>query len=340
MTKKATADTAPDHTGGGTGEGAGGSTDAATVEPTTRTVGFLGPHGTFSEQVVEGDPALAGCRRVPFGLMTDVIFAVANGEVDFGVVPVENAIEGSVNAVIDTMAFDVDVLILREHLEPVTLDLLTLPDAPLSGIRKVFAIPVAAAQCRTWTRENLPGVEHVPANSNAEAAELAAAQNDPAVAAIANTRAGRIYGLVSAVTGIQDHSDNATRFAVIGRGSVPPPTGHDKTSIVVFQRADEPGSLLAILQEFAARGINLTLLLSRPTKRSLGDYCFILDMEGHVSDPVVADCLRNLHAKHKAVKFLGSYPTASANGHELREHVNDRMTAASEWVSGLQGMIG
>lgn len=304
-----------------------------------RTVGFLGPLGTFSEQVVEGDPHLTDCERVPFGLMTDVLFAVANGEVDFGVVPVENAIEGSVNAVIDTMAFDVDVLILREHLEPVTLDLLTLPDAEISSIRKVLAIPVAAAQCRTWTRENLPGVEHVAANSNAEAAELAAAHDDPTVAAIANARAGRIYGLSSAVTGIQDHTDNATRFAVIGRGTVPEPTGHDKTSIVVFQRADVPGSLLAILQEFAARGINLTLLLSRPTKKSLGDYCFVLDMEGHISDPVIADCLRNLHAKHKAVKFLGSYPAAGDNGHDVRNDVNDRMAAATEWVGALQSMV-
>lgn len=307
--------------------------------PAGRTVGFLGPLGTFSEQVVEGDPLVSGCERVPFGLMTDVLFAVSAGEVDFGVVPVENAIEGSVNAVIDTMAFDVDVMILREHLEPVTLDLLTMPDAPLSTIRKVLAIPVAAAQCRTWTRENLRGVEHVAVNSNAEAAELVAEQADPSVAAIANARAGQIYGLTSAAEGIQDHTDNATRFAVIGRGVIPAATGHDKTSIVVFQRADEPGSLLAILQEFAARGINLTLLLSRPTKRSLGDYCFILDMEGHVSDPVVADCLRNLHAKHKAVKFLGSYPAAGENGHDVREHVNDRMTAASEWVTGLQGLI-
>lgn len=303
------------------------------------TVGFLGPLGTFSEQVVEGDPELADCERVPFGLMTDVLFAVANGEVDFGVVPVENAIEGSVNAVIDTMAFDVDVLILREHLEPVTLDLLTVPDAPLSSIRKVLAIPVAAAQCRSWTREHLPGVEHVATNSNAEAAELAAGHGDPTIAAIANRRAGQIYGLTSAAKGIQDHEDNATRFAVIGRGVVPEPTGHDKTTIVVFQRADVPGSLLAILQEFAARGINLTLLLSRPTKRSLGDYCFILDMEGHVSDPVVADCLRNLHAKHKAVKFLGSYPAAGDHGPDVRNDVADRMVAASDWVAGLQSMI-
>lgn len=305
----------------------------------SNTVGFLGPLGTFSEQVVEGDPQLVDCERVPFGMMTDVLFAVSNGEIDFGVVPVENAIEGSVNAVIDTMAFDVDVLILREHLEPVTLDLLTQTDAPLSGIRKVLAIPVAAAQCRSWTREHLPGVEFVAVNSNAEAAELAAQHDDPAVAAIANTRAGHIYGLLSAAAEIQDHTDNATRFAVIGRGAIPAPTGHDKTSIVVFQRADEPGSLLAILQEFAARGINLTLLLSRPTKRSLGDYCFILDLEGHVADPVVADCLRNLHAKHKAVKFLGSYPAAGENGHDVRESVNNRMTAATQWVTALQGLI-
>lgn len=303
------------------------------------TVGFLGPLGTFSEQVVDKDPALSGCERVPYALMTDVLFAVANGEVDFGVVPVENAIEGSVNAVIDTMAFDVDVLILREAREPVSLDLLTQPKASLEGIEKILAIPVAAAQCRNWVREKLPNAEHIAVNSNAEAAQMVAESNDPTLAAIANTRAGQIYGLRSRAKAIEDHKGNATRFVVIGRDVVPAPTGHDKTSIVVFQRADEPGSLLTILQEFAARGINLSLLLSRPTKKSLGEYCFILDLDGHIADPVVADCLRNLHAKQKSVKFLGSYPAASENGHEVREHANTRMVAATEWVEHIQSLI-
>ncbi|MCB1258421.1 MAG: prephenate dehydratase, partial [Microthrixaceae bacterium] len=295
------------------------------MTPKRTTVGFLGPLGTFSEQVVDKDPALSACERVPYALMTDVVFAVDSGEIDFGVVPVENAIEGSVNAVIDTLAFDANVLVLREAREPVSLDLLTLPNATLSSIKKVLAIPVAAAQCRSWIREKLPEAEHIAVNSNAEAAQLVAEHDDPTLAAIANTRAGQIYGLKSRAKAIEDHKGNATRFVVIGRDTVAAPTGHDKTSIVVFQRADEPGSLLAILQEFAARGINLSLLLSRPTKKSLGEYCFLLDLEGHISDPVVADCLRNLHAKQKSVKFLGSYPAAGENGHEVREHVNSRM---------------
>lgn len=107
---------------------------------------------------------------------------------------------------------------------------------------------------------------------------------------------------------IEDHPENQTRFVAVRPGVVPAPTGHDKTSIVVAQRADRPGSLLAILQEFAARSINLTKLESRPTKKALGEYCFLLDLEGHVADDVVADCLRALRTKHGSVKFLGSYP--------------------------------
>ncbi len=311
-----------------------------TVTGTVTTVGFLGPAGTFSEQAILRDPQLANSSHVPYGQTTEVLFAVDAGEVDFGVVPVENAIEGSVNAVIDTLAFDVNVLIQREVLEPVSLSLLTIPGTPVESIERLYAIPIAAAQCREWIRENLPNVKHVAANSNAEAAQLVAEGNDSRSAAIANDRAGHIYSLESAAAGIEDHKGNATRFVTLGRGHIPAPTGHDKTSIVVFQKSDEPGSLLAILQEFAARAINLSLLLSRPTKQSFGEYCFVLDLDGHISDPVVADCLLNLRAKQGAVKFLGSYPAASENGHEVRQQATSAMVEANKWMSELQGLIG
>jgi hypothetical protein len=119
-------------------------------------------------------------------------------------------------------------------------------------------------------------------------------------------------------TDIEDHPENETRFGVVARDTIPAPTGHDKTSIVVFQKADEPGSLLSILQEFAARAINLTNLHSRPTKRGLGDYCFLIELEGHLSDELVADCLRDLKSKQSDVKFLGSYPAASPHGESVR----------------------
>lgn len=308
--------------------------------PAPRRVGFLGPVGTFTEQAMLREPDLAEMEAVPYSLMTDVLFAVAEGEIDLGVVPVENAIEGTVNATVDTMAFDVDVLIQREMLEPVALHLLTVPGAELSRVRQVVSIPVASAQCRTWLREHLPDVEYVAAKSTAEAAEVVAKAADPTVAAIANERAAQVYGLDQAGTDIEDHPENQTRFVLVGRSGIPAPTGHDKTSIVVFQRADRPGSLLAILQEFAARSINLSLLLSRPTKTSLGDYCFVLDLDGHLADPVVADCLRTLRATQSDVKFLGSYPAAGTHAPAARAEVDAAFGAADGWIADLRSQLG
>jgi prephenate dehydratase len=314
--------------------------NAATADTSTpRRVGFLGPVGTFTEQAMLRESDLAALEAVPYPLMTDVLFAVAEGEVDLGVVPVENAIEGTVNATVDTMAFDVDVMIQRELLEPVALHLLCLPDAELSEIKQVVSIPVASAQCRTWLREHLPDVEYVAANSTAEAAETVARAGDPSIAAIANERASTVYGLKVDGADIEDHPENQTRFVVVARSGVPAPTGHDKTSIVVFQRADRPGSLLAILQEFAARSINLSLLLSRPTKTSLGDYCFLLDLDGHLADPVVADCLRTIRATQSDVKFLGSYPAAGEHAPATRAKVDAAFSDAEQWIESLRRQL-
>jgi prephenate dehydratase len=307
--------------------------------PAPRRVGFLGPVGTFTEQAMLREPDLAQLEAVPYPLMTDVLFAVAEGEIDLGVVPVENAIEGTVNATVDTMAFDVDVMIQREMLEPVALHLLTVPGADLSQVRQVVSIPVASAQCRTWLREHLPEVEYVAAKSTAEAAETVAKAADPTVAAIANERAAQVYGLDMAGADIEDHPENQTRFVLVARSGIPEPTGHDKTSIVVFQRADRPGSLLAILQEFAARSINLSLLLSRPTKTSLGDYCFVLDLDGHLADPVVADCLRTIRATQSDVKFLGSYPAAGTHAPAARAEVDASFREAEDWIDGLRSQL-
>ena len=306
---------------------------------TPRRVGFLGPVGTFTEQAMLRESDLAALEAVPYPLMTDVLFAVAEGEVDLGVVPVENAIEGTVNATVDTMAFDVDVMIQRELLEPVALHLLCLPDAELSEIKQVVSIPVASAQCRTWLREHLPDVEYVAANSTAEGAETVARAGDRSIAAIANERASTVYGLKVGGADIEDHPENQTRFVVVARSGVPAPTGHDKTSIVVFQRADRPGSLLAILQEFAARSINLSLLLSRPTKTSLGDYCFLLDLDGHLADPVVADCLRTIRATQSDVKFLGSYPAAGEHAPATRAKVDAAFSDAEQWIESLRRQL-
>jgi prephenate dehydratase len=224
--------------------------------------------------------------------------------------------------------------------EPVSLHLLTQPGAALDGITEVRSIPVATAQCRDWLRANLGDVTYRAANSTADAASTAADTGDPAVAAIANRRAAEVYELAIAAEDIESHPENRTRFVLVAADGIPAPTGHDKTSIVVYQQADRPGSLLSILQEFAARSINLTLLLSRPTKTSLGDYCFLLELDGHIADEVVADCLRQLKTKQGDVKFLGSYPAAGDQAPAARSAADTATDDAAGWLDNLRNRIG
>ncbi len=303
-------------------------------------VGFLGPRGTFTEQALLTQPDLALAELVPYPTMADVLRAAELGELDLGFVAIENSIEGTVNVTSDTLAFDVDVLIQREVVIPIQQHLMAVAGATLAGIARVASIPHATAQCRRFLFENLPKVVTQAANSTAEAAQLVAEAGDPTVAAIGNELAAGLYGLEILARDIEDHPENQTRFVAVKPHVVPPPTGHDKTSIVVAQRHDRPGSLVAILQEFAARRINLTKLESRPTKKGLGDYCFLLDLEGHVADDVVADCLKALRTKHGDVKFLGSYPSAMADGAALRQDVDAASKAADEWLAEIRGRIG
>ena len=184
---------------------------------------------------------------------------------------------------------------------------------------------------------HLPGVELRAANSTAEAARQVGEEDAPGVAAIAPRIAGELYGLDVIAADIADHDGNQTRFVVVARDGIPAPTGHDKTTLVVYQRANEPGSLISILQEFAARRINLSKLESRPTKAGgLGDYCFVIDADGHVADELLADVLRDLHAKQGGVKFLGSYPAAGAHATTTREHADARWRQADDWMADLR----
>lgn len=303
-------------------------------------VGFLGPRGTFTEQALLTQPDLAEAELVPLPTMADVLMATESGEVDLGFVAIENSIEGTVNVTSDTLAFDVDVLIQREVVMSVQQHLMGLPGAKVADIEEVVSIPHATAQARNFLHRELPDVRTRAANSTAEGARIVAETGDPKLAAIGNELAARIYGLEILASDIEDHPENQTRFVAVRPHRIPAPTGHDKTSIVVAQRADRPGSLLAILQEFAARRINLTKLESRPTKKGLGDYCFLLDLEGHVADDVVADCLRALRAKQGAVKFLGSYPSASTEGPALRRDADEAAREADAWLAEIRDRIG
>ena len=305
----------------------------------TRRIGFLGPQGTFTEQALLTQADLKGAELVPCETIAEVIAATAAGELDLGFVPIENAIEGTVNVTLDTLAFDTDLLIQREVEISIQLDLLGVPGADLAGITTVTSYPHALAQCPSFLHRTLPEARTAAATSTAEAARLVAEAGDPTVAAIGTALAAEIYGLDVLATDIEDHTDNQTRFVLLAREGMPPASGHDKTSVVVFQRTDRPGTLLTILGEFAARSINLTKLESRPTKKGLGHYCFIIDLEGHIAEELVADCLRDLKSKCEDVKFLGSYPAAGAHGPAVRREAEAAWADADAWLARLRAQI-
>jgi prephenate dehydratase len=308
--------------------------------PSALRIGFLGPLGTFTEQALLTQPDLALGELVPITSIGDVLVATEAGEVDLGFVPIENSIEGSVNATIDRLAFTHDLLIQREVVLDVQLCLLAPSGTALRDIRRVVSIPVATAQCHEFLTRELPQVELVPSNSTAEAAQTVGEEHPPGTAAIAPPLAGKLYGLEVIAADVADHDGNQTRFVAVARDGVAPPTGHDKTSVVVYQRANAPGSLISILQEFAARRINLNKLESRPTKSGgLGDYCFIIDMEGHIADEVVADALRGLHSKQGGVKFLGSYPAGGDHGEAVRAEADNAWREAESWIASLRSQI-
>lgn len=314
---------------------------AATADdrPSMR-IGFFGPFGTFTEQALRTQPDLDVADLLPYRTVPDVLDAVERGEVDAGFVPIENSIEGSVNFTQDALAFDHDLLIQREVVLDIEHCLLALPGTSTADIDVVLSIPVATAQCHHYLRANLPSAEVRSAVSTAEAAREISEQRLARTAAIAPRNAGALYGLEVIAADIADHTGNQTRFVLVARDGIPAPTGHDRTALLVFQRADEPGSLISILQEFAARRINLSNLISRPTKAGgLGDNCFVIYADGHITDELVADALRDLHAKQGGVKFLGSYPAAGKHTHIAREHADARWRQADDWISELRSQI-
>ena len=310
---------------------------------TPRRIGFFGPFGTFTEQALLTQRDLADAELVPYRSVPDVLDAVVAGDVDAGFVPIENSIEGTVNFTQDALIFDYELLIQREVVLDIEHCLLAAPGATLADIRTVLSIPVATAQCSAWLRNTVPHADVQAANSTADAARIAGehiAVGEKNIAALAPANAAALYGLEVLQRDIADHAGNQTRFVLVAREGIPTATGHDKTGIVVFQRADEPGSLISILQEFAARRINLSLLSSRPTKAGgLGDYCFIIYADGHIEDELMADALRDLHAKQGGVKFLGSYPAAGQQAHTAREHADARWQQADDWINDLRANI-
>jgi prephenate dehydratase len=314
----------------------------------TVSLAYLGPEGTFTEtaaRLVAGSgQELLACSDI-----SAVLATVAAGTATRGVVPIENTLEGSVRATVDALAFDTDLLIEAELELPITLVLAAPPGTELADVVTVRSHPVALASARTWLTANLPGAERLPAASTARAAQVVAGEDDDdvapthagAAAAIANPLAAQRYGLDVLARDIADTSGNTTRFVVVG-SSLPPPTGWDKTSIVVFIDENRPGALLNLLEIFAERDINLTRLESRPTKAELGNYCFFLDAEGHLADERVGDALAATRRTHRDVRILGSYRRSGARRTDEAERIARDDAAyrdASAWLQQWRDRI-
>lgn len=280
-----------------------------------RRVAYLGPEGTFTETAarllvgaVGSDDAAPGL--VPCNDIAEVLRLVESGELERGVVPIENTLEGSVTATLDALAFDTDLLISAEIELPVVLVAAAAQALDLADVEQVRSHPVALASTRRWRAQAVPDAAAHPSSSTARAAQEVAERGGGHLA-IVNPLAAERYGLTVVARDVADRAANSTRFIVVGR-ELPAPTGWDKTSVVVFIDENRPGALLQLLEIFAERDLNLTKIESRPTKDELGEYCFFLDTVGHLADERVGDALAAVKRTHRDVKVLGSYRRSGA----------------------------
>lgn len=273
-------------------------------EKRPKRLAFLGPPGTFTEEaaLLYDSKALL----LPFPSTPAVAAAVATGMADEGVVAIENSIEGSVTDTLDLLIHESKVFIRRELVLPIEHRLVTRPGTYAHEIKAIFSHPQALAQCRRFLERCFPKAQLVASLSTAAAVEEMAAYSSPA-AAIATRRAAELYQMETLAVGIQDQASNETRFVVLAPTDHPP-TGYDKTSLSFSLAEDKPGALVDTLQEFARRSINLAKIESRPSKESLGKYIFLVDLEGHRSEPVIASALEAVRARASTFKLFGSYP--------------------------------
>jgi chorismate mutase/prephenate dehydratase len=273
------------------------------LEKTVRVV-YLGPEATYTHMAVKRQFGLSA-RTIPVGTIAAVFDEVQKGGADFGVVPVENSSEGGVNHTLDTFLSS-DLKISAEIVLPIAHCLLVRPGVEAGQIERVYSHPQALAQCRRWLASNLPRAAVIEAPSTAEAARQA--REDARGAAVASELAGKLYDLQIARRDLSDSANNHTRFLVVGRQQAVP-TPRDKTSIL-FELKDEPGILFKVLEPLARRGINLSKIESRPSKRQPWEYVFFIDVDGHQSEPRLAEALAELGAACASLKVLGSYPKA------------------------------
>ena len=274
-----------------------------------QTYAFLGPAGTFSDMAmrafVERGTLNASYEPLACETLADVFEAVDRGKADYGVVPIENSLEGSVTAVLDAFAFTTRAEILGEIAIDIHQALLLSPGVKLGDIKTIASHPQGIGQCRRWINRNLPDCQLRVADSTAAAAKMAA--EDRSVAAIASTLAAELVGAEVFEEAIEDNLSSQTRFVLVGAGPVEH-NGPGKSTLALFMNADRPGTLQMILSELFYAGVNLTMVQSRPTKRDLGDYMFFMDIDGYADEPNIATALNCLRMKMREVKVIGSYP--------------------------------
>lgn len=301
------------------------------------SIAYLGPRGSFSEAALRR--AWPDDEYVAAASVQAALAMTRGGETDSALVPLENSVEGSVTVTLDELAYGQRLVITNEVVLPVRFALLAPQGVSLGDIRRIATHPHGQAQVRGWLSEHLPDATVIPALSTAAAAAALNEEPRPFDAAIAQSLAAEIYGLNILAEDIGDTEDATTRFVLVQQPrALPDPTGSDKTTLSLFMRQDQPGALLAILNEFAVRGVNLTRIESRPTKKVLGDYYFSIDIEGHVADARVSEALMGLHRVCLDVRFLGSYPRHDGKAPVLREGVTDSDFAeATQWLQRLKG---
>ena len=307
-------------------------------EPTpTATYSYLGPAGTFTWAALRQVPEAEGQTWRSVNNVGEALDDVVSGRSAGAVIAIENSVEGGVSATQDALANIPGLRITGEYLVPVDFVLVARPSTALADVRVVAAHPVAYAQCHLWLDARLPDHEHLPATSNVSAAAQLLAENPVADAAVAPPGIDEQYPVEVLAERIGDNPNAVTRFVLVtASATLPPRTGADKTSVIVELPSDEPGGLVEMLEQFATRGVNLSLLESRPIGDALGRYRFVVDLDGHVLDERVADALLGLKRFSPNVIFLGSYPRADKVAVTSSSRYDDEVFIdARDWLRGL-----
>ncbi|CAN5233960.1 prephenate dehydratase [soil metagenome] len=304
--------------------------------PDSETYSYLGPAGTFTEAALAQVAAAVGKTWRSVNNVGEALDDVVHGRSVAAMIAIENSVDGGVSATQDALATIPGLRIVGEYLVPVKFVLVARPGTTLADVTVVSAHPVAYAQSRSFLDRTVPAHGHLPASSNVSAAAQLL-EGGPANAAIAPPGITAHYDLDLLAEDIGDNPNAVTRFVLVSRTApTPPATGADKTSIIAELPDDRPGALLEMLEQFATRGINMSLLESRPIGDSLGRYRFVIDLDGHIRDERVADALLGLKRFSPNVIFLGSYPRADRQRIEVTQRYGDEVfIEARDWLRGL-----